>query len=107
MLALEELDGPTSTQLGNSLTFTASSFTSLSEMHRKEAVLKSWGNKSELVEMLNRECPPCLVSLFKGEVYSDVRNFFDRRQYFDQLSQEKLQGSGHASPLNYNSGGHR
>ena len=50
------------------LVLTASSFNSLSEKCRKEAVLKLWSNKSELVEMLNREYSPCLGSLFKGNV---------------------------------------
>ena len=57
VLALEELDGPASTRLGHALRPAASSFNSLSEKQRKEAVSKSWGNKSELMEMLNREYP--------------------------------------------------
>ena len=55
VLNFKELDSSASTRLGHALR--ASSFNSLSEKCRKEAVLKSWGNKSELVEMLNREYP--------------------------------------------------
>ena len=43
----------------------------------------------------------------QGDVKSAVTNFFDRKQHFDQLSQERAQGSGHASPLNLKRGGHR
>ena len=57
--------------------------------------------------MLNRKYPQCLGSLLKGDVESAVGNFFDRKQCFDQLSQERAQGLGHASPLEYNRGGHR
>ena len=50
--------------------------------------------------------PPCLGFLFKGDIESDVSNFFDRKKYFDQLSWERAQGMGHASPLDCNRGGH-
>ena len=75
VIALKELDGPASTRLGHALRLAASSFNSLLEKCRKEAVSKSWGNKSEFVEMFNREYPPCLGSLFKGNVESTVSNF--------------------------------
>ena len=65
VLALEELDSPASTHLGHALRLTASSFNSLSEKRRKEAVSKSWENKSELVDMLNREYSPCVGSCSK------------------------------------------
>ena len=38
---------------------------------------KSWG-KSELVEMLEREYPPCLGFLLKGGVESAESNFLKR-----------------------------
>ena len=57
--------------------------------------------------MLNREYPPCLGSLFKGDVESTVSNFFDGKQCLDQLSQERAQGSEHAFPFDYNREGHR
>ena len=58
ILNLEELDGPASSRLDYTLRLPASSFNSLSEKQRQEAVSKSWGNKSKLVEMLNKEYPP-------------------------------------------------
>ena len=76
VLAVDELDGPILTCLGHALRLIASSFNSLSEKRRKEEVLKSWGIKRELVDMLNREYPPCLGSLFKGNVESTVSNFW-------------------------------
>ena len=72
VLGLKELDGPASTRMGHALRLEASSFNSLSEKCRKEAVSKSWGNKSKLVEMLNNEYLPCLGSLFKGDVESVI-----------------------------------
>ena len=75
ILTLKELDGPASTRLGHALRLAASSFNSLLKKYRKEAVSKSRGIKSELVEMLNREYPPSLGSLFKGDVESTVSNF--------------------------------
>ena len=75
ILTLEELDSPALTCLDDALILAASSFNSLSEEHRKEAVLKSWGNKHELEEMLTREYPPCLDSLFKDNVEIAVSNF--------------------------------
>ena len=50
---------------------------------RKEAVSKLWVKKSNLVDMLNREYPPCLRSLLKGDVESTVSNFFNRKQCFN------------------------
>ena len=79
VLALKELDGPASTRLGCALRLPASPFNSLSEKCRKEAVSKSWGNKSEHVE---QRVPPCLGSLFKGNFESAFINFFDRKQHF-------------------------
>ena len=64
---------------------------------KKGAVSQFGGNKSELVEMFNREYLPYLDSLFKGDVESAVS-----KQHFDQLSQEKPQSLGHASQLDYN-----
>ena len=58
ILTLEELDDPAWTRLGHTLTLPASSFNSLSEKRREEAVPKSWGKKSKLVEILNREYSP-------------------------------------------------
>ena len=55
ILVIKELDGPVTTRLGHALRLAASSFNSLPKKCRKEAVLKLWDNKSELVEMLNRE----------------------------------------------------
>ena len=99
VLTLEEEDGPASTQMGHALRLTASTFNSLSEKQRKEAVSMLWGNKATLVEKLNREYPPCLGSLFKGDVENAMSNSFDRKQYFTKLSWERAQGSGHAFPL--------
>ena len=70
VLALEELDGPASTCLGHALRLVVSSPNSLLEKRRKEAVSKSWCNKSELVDMSNRDYLPCLGSLSKGVVES-------------------------------------
>ena len=66
ILALEELDSPASTHLGHALRLVASSFNSLSEKRRMRQYEKLWGNKTELVHMLNRDYPSC--SLFKGDV---------------------------------------
>ena len=55
ILTLKELDRPVSTRLDHAFRSGASSFNSLSEKCRKEAVSKSWGNKIELMEMSNRE----------------------------------------------------
>ena len=64
VLALTELDSPASACLGYELRLEVSTFNSLSEK-RKVVVLKSWVNKSELVDIVNREFPPCLDSLLK------------------------------------------
>ena len=50
-----------------------SSFNSLLVKKSKEASSKSLGNKSGLIDMFNMEYPPCLGSLFKGEVESAVK----------------------------------
>ena len=39
-----------------------------------------------MVEMFNREYPPCLGFLFKGDVDSAVSSFFNEKKHFDQLS---------------------
>ena len=85
-LTLKELDSSAPMQLDHALSLVASSFNSLSEKQRRQAVSKSLRNKSKLVEILNRDYPTCLGSLFKGGVESAVSNVFDRKQCFDQLS---------------------
>ena len=59
----------------DTLRLAAASFKSLSEKRRKQAVSKSCENGSKLIDMLNREYPPCLHYLFKGDVESTVSNF--------------------------------
>ena len=85
----------------------ANSFESLSEKNKKEALPKSWGNKSEPVDMLNWEYTPCLGSLFTGDVECAVSNFFNLKHHFNQLSWERVQGLGHASPLDCKRGSHK
>ena len=67
VLVLEELDGLASTCLDHTLKLVASSFNSLSEKMKKQAVSKSWRNRSDLVDMLNREYLLWLGSLFKND----------------------------------------
>ena len=57
VLVIRELDAMASTRLGHALRLATRSFNSLSEKCRKEAVSKSWGNMTELIEMLNIKYP--------------------------------------------------
>ena len=57
VLALDELDGPTLTHLGQMLSLTASSCNPLSGKRRREEMSKLWGNKCKLVDMLNKVYP--------------------------------------------------
>ena len=51
-------------------------------------VHRSWGSTNELVGILNKDCPPCLGALFKGEVETAVSTYFNCKQHFDKLNQE-------------------
>ena len=77
ILAINELDGAVSIWLGHALHLAVGSFSSLPDKRRKEAVNRSWGSTNELVSMQNKDYPPLLGVLFKGNIERAVSTYFN------------------------------
>ena len=53
------------------------------------------------MRILNKDYPPCLGVLFKGDVESVISIYFKHRQQFGQLNSNQTYVYGHTTPLEY------
>ena len=86
ILVMGELNRAASTNVGHALYQALGYFNSLSEKRRKIAANKSWGSVYELVDMLNKDYPPCPGAPFKDNVKRAVSIYFNYKQCFDELN---------------------